>query len=564
MAFPTSRLSHYLLLIGMGLALFFCNLGGASLWDVDEGRNATCAREMLERGTLIVPTFNSQLRVDKPALLYWLQMLAYQVFGANEFSARLPSAVAALLTVLVAYELGRGMFGASTGFWAGALAASTPMLCGAARFANPDALLNAFTVMTLAWFWLGQAGPRWLWFVGMGLGAGLAVMAKGPVGLALPGGVIFLFLLWERRLHELWDKRLLLGLVALLLVAAPWYVWVAVNTKADFLRGFIMKHNVNRFLSPMESHGGFPGFYLLVLLVGTLPWSIFFVPTAWSSFWSLWRRPAVRWQGVWEQTADRGDSGPGHASAYRFLVVWVLLYLVFFSLAATKLPNYVLPVVVPFLLLSGRFLERWRLGLATVPRAWMQLVLMSLVMTGLGIALGVMVVSGTVTLPRPRTPLFPDLAPWAALGSVPVIAAGLGWWLLREQRRTQWLVALLLCAVGLWSPLAAWASAALNPYKAAHPLVVANLADESEEMLIGGYQVEHLASLHFYVNRSIHHHLMEADALQFLRYPVKVCLFVPSKVWDSWKDRLPPNCRMLGVYPDIYRKDSVVLVTNRG
>src|SRR5262249_25240254 len=105
-----SRLIHYVALLLLGAALFLLNLGKPSLWDIDEGNNAEAAREMYESGNWIVPTFNYQLRTDKPALLYWLQIFSYQAFGINEFSARLPSAFAAMMAVLLTYELARRMF----------------------------------------------------------------------------------------------------------------------------------------------------------------------------------------------------------------------------------------------------------------------------------------------------------------------------------------------------------------------------------------------------------------------------------------------------------------------
>src|SRR5207244_12199785 len=95
------RGGHYLLLLALGSCLFFPNLGGPSLWDLDEGRNATCAWEMMLAGNWVIPTFNGDLRVDKPALLYWLQVAAYYGFGVNEFSARVPSAFGGLGMVLV-------------------------------------------------------------------------------------------------------------------------------------------------------------------------------------------------------------------------------------------------------------------------------------------------------------------------------------------------------------------------------------------------------------------------------------------------------------------------------
>ena len=101
---------HYALLFAIAGVIFFANLGGASLWDVDEGRNITCAYEMMMSGNWIVPTFNGALRVDKPALLYWLQILSFQTFGVNEFAGRFPSALSALFTVLLCYELARSMF----------------------------------------------------------------------------------------------------------------------------------------------------------------------------------------------------------------------------------------------------------------------------------------------------------------------------------------------------------------------------------------------------------------------------------------------------------------------
>ena len=143
------RLGHYALLLAAGGCLFLVNLGGPALWDIDEGRNATAALEMHESGNWVVPTFNGKLRSHKPVLLYWLQAAAYAVFGVNEFAARLPSALAALATVLLVYELGRRMFRPSTGLLAGLALASSVLFCASAHFANPDALLLTFTTATL-------------------------------------------------------------------------------------------------------------------------------------------------------------------------------------------------------------------------------------------------------------------------------------------------------------------------------------------------------------------------------------------------------------------------------
>src|SRR5262245_35845327 len=226
-----NRVGHGLLLTAVWAVLCLPNLGGPSLWDIDEGHNAEAAREMLECGSWVVPTFNFELRTDKPALLYWLQILAYQLFGVSEFAARLPSALAALLTVLLTYELGRRQFGLGVGLLAGLIVASTLLFAAAAHFANPDALLNTFTLLTMLAFWIGFDSGWRSWPVLAGASAGLAMLAKGPVGLVMPGAAALLFLFWSRRLRLLLESRLLLGTLACVLVALPWYAWVGADTK---------------------------------------------------------------------------------------------------------------------------------------------------------------------------------------------------------------------------------------------------------------------------------------------------------------------------------------------
>src|SRR5262245_18439255 len=127
---------------------------------------------MLVSGNSIVPTFNFELRVDKPALLYWLTMGAYRLFGVNEFAARFPSAVTALLGCLCTYELGRRMFGAAAGLLAGLMLGSTALFCAAGHYANPDALLSACTLLAFLFFWNSTARGDRSWFVLCGMATG--------------------------------------------------------------------------------------------------------------------------------------------------------------------------------------------------------------------------------------------------------------------------------------------------------------------------------------------------------------------------------------------------------
>jgi 4-amino-4-deoxy-L-arabinose transferase-like glycosyltransferase len=547
------RLGHHGLLCLVSAWLFFANLGSASLWDVDEGRNCGAALEMLETRQYIVPTFNATLRVDKPALLYWLQVLAYKSFGVNEFAARLPSALAALAAVLLAYELGRKLFSTGAGLLGGLILASTPMLCAAARFANPDALLHVFTVLTLFLFWKGfAASSRW-WFVSVGISTGFAVLAKGPVGLVLPATVIGLFLIWARQLHRLLDRRLLLGIFAFLLVALPWYVWVAADTKANFLRGFLLTHNVNRFLSPMENHAGSPLYYLLVLLAGFAPWSVFLGLTLWYA-----------WPG-------RGDSGvllqerAGTANGQRFLLSWIVVYLAFFSLAATKLPNYMLPVCPPLALLTGWFLDRWRRGLLAPPHWLLLSGLAGLALIGIGTGVGLCAAGGVLSLPMMRGHTFQGLERWAALGLLPVGGAALAWWMLRRDQRTALLVSVTAAAILFLGSLAAWVCPFLNQYKAAGPLVTASGAFRRDrDIRIGAFQLEYLPSLNFYCQRTIMHQHSEAEVRDFLSMrDLPVFLFVPAAIWNDLSKAIRSPYRVVGCHADLYRNGEVLVIINK-
>src|SRR5262249_16968291 len=109
------RPAHYVLIAAAWAVLCLPNLGGPSLWDVDEGRNSGAALEMSQAGNWIRPALNFQIRDDKPVLIYWLQTAGYRTFGVGEFAARLPSALAALLAMLCTYEMARSLFGRAAG-----------------------------------------------------------------------------------------------------------------------------------------------------------------------------------------------------------------------------------------------------------------------------------------------------------------------------------------------------------------------------------------------------------------------------------------------------------------
>jgi 4-amino-4-deoxy-L-arabinose transferase-like glycosyltransferase len=562
------RLTHYALLIVVGVLLFLPNLGGPSLWDIDEGHNVEASREMMAADNWIVPTFNFLLRVDKPALLYWLQIASFKLFGINEFSGRFPSACAALLSMLLTYELGRRMFSATAGLLAGLMLGSSVFFCAAAHFANPDALLCLCMLTTFFCFWTSFVRGDRHWFLLCAISSGLGMLAKGPIGLLLPSGVALLFLLWAKQWRRLFDWRLLFGMLAFGLVVVPWYAWVGAETRGNYLKEFFLIHNVSRFTNSMEGHAGNPGYYLLVLVVGLAPWSAFLGLALWYSL-KFKTNQAVGWVErptavmVGLEDSTHRTPRPYECHSIAFLWCWVVVYFVFFSVSRTKLPNYILPIYPAIALLTGRFLEQWRRGDVRPPAWLLHVAPLSLMVLGVATILGLLLLSGLGLPSLVRGHVFPGLENWAFLGLLPIAGAIVTWRCLRRGQRTGMVWGFTASASLFLAMLAAGGAAALEPYKAPRELVHDIPIDlTASEVRIGAYQYFQ-PSLVFYCRREVHKLDSDEAMLEFLNCPLPVYLFLPAASWDKLQQRAPTCCRVLGRRYDLYRNIHVVVVSNR-
>ncbi len=544
------RAGHYGLLLAAWAALCLPNLGGPSLWDIDEGNNSEAAREMWRSGNWIVPTCNYRLRTDKPALLYWLQAAGYSLFGPGEFTARLPSALAALAAILAVYELGRRLFNAAAGLTAGLLLGGAVLFCVAAHFANPDSLLNACSLFALLFFWCDYAAGRDGWSPWSAAAAGLAVLAKGPVGLLLPATAAFLFLLWRGELRRLWSKRLLTGLLVFLAAAAPWYGWVAAETKGQWTAGFFLNHNLGRFTGMMENHGGPFLYYVGVLIAGCAPWCVFFSLTAWYAARQAW------------PGKNPPPGAPGDRPAVQFLICWIAVYFIFFSASSTKLPNYILPLYPAVALLTARFLDRWRRG-EVRPPAWLVASnLACMAMIGVGVAVGLLAAGGVLPVLAPRLRPLPGLEWYAVLGApllAGAVAAGL---LLRFGNRTGVVVAALAAALLFTAGVGTWGGSALEAWKAPRALAAALPPDQTRrEVRVAAYAYFQ-PSLIFYCQREVSRLETERQALEFLRGPLPSYLFVPVEKWRDLKAKVPEAHELFGPRRDLFDRCDVVVVTN--
>jgi len=369
--------------IAVALLVFFTDLGGAQLWDRDEPRNAGCAVEMLDRGDWVVPIFNSELRGQKPVLLYWLMMSAYQVFGVNEFSARFWSAFLAVGTVAMTYSISHHSFGLKVAWLSGVILSSNLMFPIAARAATPDSLLIFLSTLTIACYILGSPQPSthrfpqsfsaldWRWLVAMGISMGLALLAKGPIGFLMPMAIMGMHQLIIRSKCGLGNNAIssvvhpvhfikttlsmqpLLLLAIALLIALPWYVLVGLRTEGDFLNLFFLKEHLDRSTIAFENHSGGIWYYPVSILIGFFPWSIFWLPAA----IILYR---------YQKTSPVGND------AVTLMLCWGGVQVVVFSMIQTKLPSYVTPCYPALSILTAVGLESWAQKRIAISDAWIK------------------------------------------------------------------------------------------------------------------------------------------------------------------------------------------------
>ncbi len=330
-----------LALLAVAACLFFIGLGRLPLIDPDEGRNAEVAREMISLDDWITPHYDTLPYLDKPAVFFWLVAGSFRVFGLSEAAARLPSALAALATVLLIWMLGRRMFTERSAWIAGIIFATSPLAMVFARVVIFDMTLTFLVALTLAAFWLSSTAgrPRHDLDCLMFAAAGLATITKGPVGFVLPLLTILVYAAAQQKFSDM--KRLAWppGILIFLAVSLPWFIAVSIRNP-DFPRYAFWDESVLRFTTAHAHRGGSMFYYIPVFLVGFLPWSFPLLVAGVNHIRS------------WKRLRDAS------AAPQAFLLAWAMVTFVFFSISHSKLPAYFLPAVPALALLLGDIWNR--------------------------------------------------------------------------------------------------------------------------------------------------------------------------------------------------------------
>ena len=584
---------HWLLLILVGMGLFSVRLGNTHLWDQDEGYYAAAASEMYAKNDWVVPSFNGQLFAHKPPMMFWGMMLGFSGFGVSELGARFVSSLFGIGTILLTYQLARRLFDSLTGLMSGLAIGSCIMFTMVARSATADVHLTFFVLLSLS-IWMNgylsaigwnrdaklQSIPWVVWIATYAV-MGLGVLTKGPIGFLFPMAVIGLFLLNEQErsptvsqsavsrlwraiepympvsfFQTLWRMRPFTAVAGILAVAGPWYCWVQIRTDGAFLREFIGIHHMGRFSGAMDNHSGPIYYYVVACLFGMYPWSAFAIPTLIQVF--------------------RECISPVRSFAMRFVVCWAAVYLVIFSLAGTKLPNYVLPAYPALAIFCGRFFAVWMTDIRCVNPKWLHLGWALMIFLGFAIALGFPALSfvsseGQTLLDRfGLDSVSQQRVAWFAIAGVPLCLFGALGWLAFGQR--QWKLsgaAFTLGAIALIGLLTQFVAPQADRWQGAQRMAESfgqeqrdkgfvSVPSETDTTIVVLGQFR--PSLVFYFSQVVHFSSSNEDAIEKSKSSPESMLITTEEHLRQLQDHLPQDPHVIERIGSLPGQDKLLVV----
>jgi 4-amino-4-deoxy-L-arabinose transferase-like glycosyltransferase len=337
---------------------------GLGLVGADEPRYAQIAHEMLDRfdhfhgfkarlSACVTPYLYGHPWLEKPALYYWRAMFVFQEFGVHDWSARLPSVSFAFIMVALIY-LHMKRFRPGGHLDAALITVASAGIIGFARGASTDMQMAApLAIGLLGWYaWYETDSKFWLFDIYFF--TGVSTLAKGPVApflaIAIVAAFAFLRREWNLLRRSLWWP----GVVLYFAIVLPWFIAVQ-HQNPTFFREFFFEHNLERFATDRYSHSHPIWYYLVVILLGMMPWTVVAVRALIDGIQTSVAEWRIRHAGKKVRAVKRaGDAFP------EFLVLWALIPIVFFSFSESKLPGYILPSIPPITILTGDYLYRRR------------------------------------------------------------------------------------------------------------------------------------------------------------------------------------------------------------
>jgi 4-amino-4-deoxy-L-arabinose transferase-like glycosyltransferase len=333
-------------LLGSILIVLLWGVGAHGLYEPHEGHFAGVGREMVTRGDWVTPHLNGAPYLNKPPLMYWIIASSYTIFGEiNEWAARVPLALIGWCGVILVWHWARQLFGAKAGRYAAimlAVSAGWYLFCHQLLI---DALLSVLLLGSSYAFWKitlkPESWPRWIIFYGI---CGLAILAKGPIGIALPGLMALIWVIWRRKWSYILRWEHLAGLLLCTVMVAPW-CFLLEKQNPGAISYMLVNENFNRVLDQrwppdysVVKVG--PIVYVIIAMVWMAPWSLI-LPQTLSFSWKKSRLGAKQ------------ESSRAVADALLILAITWLLPILIFLPMPSRLVYYCVPSVLPFSILAA-------------------------------------------------------------------------------------------------------------------------------------------------------------------------------------------------------------------
>ncbi len=423
------------------LGVYLAGNNRVGLWDRDEPRYAQTSKQMLlnRPSDWVVPRLLDQVRTAKPIFIYWCEAASMRLLGPTDFAARLPSGLGMAGTLaLMGLVVGRWL-GWKRGFWTVVVLGTSGLAIAAGKMCITDAVLLFWVTLaqvSLCAIYLGNSD--WRVAMLMWVAAGMAILTKGPVILAVSGMTVVVLAVmdvarrrcesidptaWWRPLVWLRRTRPLVGLILVLLICSPWLVMVHLR-EPTFLPKAIGHEIVNRASKALEGHKGPPGYYLVTIWGTFMPWSLMLIAVLVVA-WRNRRRPIVRF------------------SLAAIIGPWLLMEVV-----QTKLAHYILPVFPPLALLTADLVVRCVQGRHNDLTRRLNVVPVSIWSLAVAAA-GFAGFAGALKFPEYRGAL---MVPSVVLASLGVAWAAVVWtlWLRRSIERAMFAMAAGMVVVLMW------------------------------------------------------------------------------------------------------------------
>lgn len=345
----------------LGLALlfyfiFFYGIGTYSLMDVDETRYVAMSRDMFNSKDFLTLYLNGQYFFEKPPLYFWQECLSFAIFGKiNEWTARFPVALLGFLFSMFVYATSRKRINKRFGVFTSLIIATSLEFIVLAKYAILDIVLTFYIGLALLAyfqvFFCNEEHKKYYWWA-FYLFSGLAVMAKGIPGVAIPFGTVFFASIMAKKFKEIFKPVYIIpGMLIFLIIVLPWHIIMLCKHNPLFFNEYIVKHHLHRFLNTANNEIGRKQpfyYYFGVLLWGFIPWVFSIIAVGINKIINWSKQHYV--EKVQKFDFDSLDNVHKMLALCWVTIIWIML---FYTSSTTKLATYILPIYYPLAIVTG-------------------------------------------------------------------------------------------------------------------------------------------------------------------------------------------------------------------